>query len=531
MRVYDYVVIGGGSAGCVAAAGLARGSSASVLLLEAGPDHTAAPKILDADGYKETFANDAVFWERFSAPQATCGGQRLWLGSGRVTGGSGSVNAMVYTRGAREDFDEWPQGWRWPDVAPDFETLERVLRPHRRPPTAWTTACTSAAEQAGFRALEDLNTGDLSNVIGHEWMNADGEQRRSSYVAFLRDGGPLPNLTLETHARVHRLLFNAERQITAVEYRAGGTLATVQVRREVILSAGALETPRLLLLSGVGPGEELRRWGVPAVCEVPGVGRNLHDHPNVQLFFFGGRPVDTFFPQLYSFYRTNPDVPLPAGQSDTCYVYWPAISAMKQAAQRMLPAMVLPPAWYRPRWKSLIRRGLDLAFGVPGVRSFVNRLFGIVVILGKPWSRGRLTLASTDPEATAVIDPAYYSDPRDMQTMLLGVRKAREIAARGGLAAWKARELAPGPGRRSDQALARWVQRNTITTFHYAGTCRMGTGPDAVVDARLSLHGVRGVRVADASVIPWTPVSALNAPSMLIGLRAARFALEAGERP
>lgn len=514
MDSYDYVVIGGGSSGCIVAAELAD-SGASVLLLEAGPHAEEHPETLRADGYKDAFANDALIWERFSDPQ------RVFMGSGSVLGGSGSVNGMVYTRGAKQDYAEWPAGWQWDDVCDDFAAIEKRLRLNRREATAWTEACISSARACGFEERADLNDGELANVIGYEWMSYEDNQRRSSYVAFIRDAPDRPNLHIRTGALVHRILFK-ERRAVAVAYECAGELQQAAVAREVVLCAGALETPKLLMLSGVGPADVLRNAGVALVHNARGIGENLHDHPNVPVFFRTTRDVDCYHPQLYSFFRTNPSSALPEGQSDTCYVFWPAPSAMKEATQRMLPTK-LPARLYGSPLRGLLRKGVGWAFSNKPVQRFVEHLFGIIIILGKPRSRGWLRLQSSDPRAQALIDPAYFEHPSDMQTMVLGIRKARRLAASAGLADWGSRELMPGKRKESDEALANWVRGNAITTYHYAGTCRMGTDRNSCVDTELRLRGVQGVRVADASAVPTTPVSAMNAPSMLVGYRAAQF--------
>jgi choline dehydrogenase len=526
MSRYDYVVVGGGSAGSIVAAELSADPRVSVLLLESGPDPEAHPETLSADGYKDAFANDALIWERFSSRQARCGGQRLFLGSGTGLGGSGSVNAMVYTRGDARDYDEWPAGWRWADVAADFAALEARLRPRRRAPTRFTERCIAAACEVGFARKEDLNDGDLSGVLGYEWMNFEGEARRSSYVAFLREARQRPNLTVVTGARAERLVFDADRRAVAVRYRAGGAAVEARVGREVVLSSGALETPKLLLLSGVGPGQALRAVGVPQVIEHGQVGANLHDHPNVPLFFVGGEAVDCFHPQLYGFHRANPESDLAAAQSDTCYVFYPARSSMKQAMLRLLPGKLLPQRLYRPGLRRLVRGAVKAAFAARPLARFVERVWGIVVILGKPKSRGTVSLTSANPADPARIDPAYFERDEDMRTLLAGVRLARRIAGARPLAEWGSTELFPGRRTEDDVALRRFIARNVITTYHYAGTCRMGDDEGAVLDARLRLRGLSGVRVADASAIPSTPVAAMNAPSMLVGYRAARLIRE-----
>lgn len=520
--VADYVIAGGGSGGSVAA-GVLADAGASVILLEAGPSADEHPRTLDADGYKDTFVDDGVFFDRFSEPQPAAARQRIFLGTGRVLGGSGMVNGMVYTRGARDDYAEWPAGWRWDDVVSDYEALEARLRLHRRAPTRFTEACVRAAEATGFRRSEDFHDGLLGNTVGYEWMSYEGDRRRSSYVAYVRGR---PEIDVRTRAEVRRVLFEGTRAV-GVEVEVGGCIETIRARREVILAAGALETPKVLLLSGIGPGAALSAHGLPVLADRAEVGANLHDHPNVPTFFRSTAEVDFHTPQLYSFFRTLPDAALPPGQSDTCYVFWPARSAMKEATQRVLPGQVLPPALYRGGAKHALRGAIGMAFGLGAVRRFVEHLFGIIVILGKPRSRGAVTLGSADPRAPARVDPRYLSHGDDLRTLVEGVRLARRIAGAPALAEVGARELMPGKGTRSDEAIARYVEKNLITTYHFAGTCRMGEDERAVVDTTLRVRGVEGLRIADASVVPTTPVSAMNAPSMLVGLRAAKAALAA----
>ena len=523
MDEYDYIVVGGGSAGCIVAAELASDPSNRVLLLESGPAAEEHPETLIASGYKEAFINDAVMGERFSVPQVHSARHRIFAGTGTVMGGSGSVNGMVYTRGSREDYAEWPQGWHWDDVQDDFKAIEKTLRPHRRPATKWNEACIASAQEHGFTLKDDLNDGNMSNVIGYEWMSYEGEDRRSSYVSFIKDAGERANLRVLTVARAHRVVFNAEKRASAIEFEHAGVLKRATAAREIILCAGALETPKLLMLSGLGPSEHLRAFGIPVVADQPAIGNGLHDHPNVPVFFKAKKDIDCFYPQLYSFFRTNEDSDLPATQSDTCYVYWPAPSAMRQMVQRMLPPMVIPHALYGPRSRQMVRSVVGAAFKVGALQRFADHMFGIIVILGKPKSRGTLRLQSTDVTRQALIDPAYYSHPEDMETMVRGVRIARTIGGAGGLAQWGAKELMPGKRVKSDSVIASYVRKNTITTYHFAGSCSMGTSESHAVDPQLRLRGVNGLRVADASVIPWTPVSALNAPSMLIGYRCAKL--------
>ncbi len=520
----DYVVVGGGSSGCVVAASLARGG-ATVTLLEQGERAEANPETLRADGYKEAFINDRLMIQRFSVPQAGCGGRRLFLGSGRGMGGSGGINAMVYTRGAREDFDAWGVGWGWDDVAGAFEEVERVLDVRRRAPTSFTETCIESAEHVGFRRKEDLNDGDLSGVLGYEWMNYRGADRRNSYVAFVRDSQP-PTLEVRTGALARRVLLDERRAAAGVEYEADGVVRTVRARREVVVAAGALESPKLLALSGIGPAATLRAAGLDVLVDLPGVGANLHDHPNVTLFFLGRSDVDCEYPQLYGF------APLGARASapDACFVFYPARSSLKEGMMRMLPAMLLPErGGQAPR---LVRSAVGALFGRPLVERFVRRIFGIVVILGKPKSRGAVRPRSPHPRDAALIDPAYFAHPADLEAMVEGVSVARRLAAAPALDRFGARELIPGPMGVGRRGVESFVRSNSMTTYHYAGTCKMGDSgdADAVVDRRLRVRGVERLRVADASIMPVAPVAALNAPSMMIARRAARFCLEDAAR-
>ncbi|NUO47840.1 MAG: GMC family oxidoreductase [Polyangiaceae bacterium] len=518
---YDYVVVGGGSSGCVAAATLAE-SGARVLVLEQGDRAEETPETLRSDGYKDAFVNDRLMIERFSVPQTGCGKRKIFLGSGRGAGGSGAINAMVYTRGSREDFDAWGEGWRWDDVVPDFEAVEQKLDPRRREPTSFTETCIRAAESTGFRRKADLNDGDLSRVLGYEWMNYRGGERRNSYVAFVKDA-PRPNLELRTGARVRRVLFDRGRTAYGVEYDHDGVRRTSKAKVEVVLAAGTLETPRILQLSGVGPGALCAEHDIEVVHDLRGVGANLHDHPNVTLFFRASREIDCFYPQLYGFLRLR-ETP---GEPDSCLVFYPARSSLKEGMMRMLPAMALPEAMHNagtaPR---AMRTAISGLFERPFVERFVRNVWGIVVILGKPKSRGTLRIRSPHPLDAPAIDPAYFAESEDFDVMLKGVEAARRIAKTDAAKELGARELLPGPMGATAGGVAAFVRNNSMTTYHYAGTCALGDGPDSVVDRRLRVRGIDRLRVADASVMPIAPVAALNAPSMMIGRRAARFALE-----
>lgn len=522
---YDYVVVGAGSSGCIVAARLAQANIGSVLLIEAGDLAENNPETLSADGFIHAFANDNVIWDRMSAPQNHCNNRSLYLGSGKGMGGSGSVNGMVYTRGDKQDFAQWPKGWHWQNVEPYFEKIEKTLRVKPRSPTVYNDHCIAAAKLAGFKHKDKLIDGDLCGHLGYQTMNYDGSQRRSSYVAYLKDQNQ-PNLTVKTQSKARQLIFDKSKTIIGVIYRQKHSDHYARIGKEIILCSGALETPKLLMVSGVGPKAELKKHGIDIVHLSPQVGKNLQDHPNVCLFYKARQSPDSRYPQLYGFHRANPLSKLPKEQADTCYVFYSAPASLKQSMKRMLPAVLLPSSLFHHKTlRNLLRSAVDLVYRLPVVKTFLSQLYGIVVILGKPESRGTITLTSNDPDAPAQISPNYYQSETDIQTMLNGVKLAKQIAAQSPLQEYGNLGLVKAARTTNDAKIKHWIKNATMTTFHYCGSCKMGESENDPVDTHLRLRGVNGVRIADASVIPEIPVSALNAPSMMIGLRASEFIL------
>jgi choline dehydrogenase len=522
---YDFIIVGAGSSGSVVAGELARRSDASVLLVEAGPAADNNPDTLSADGFKYCFANDNVMHDRFSEKITGLNGRSVYQGTGWTMGGSGSVNGMVYTPGDKQDFTSWPKDWQWDDICPYFLRLEQRLQPQSRRPTEFTEAAIEAACLSGFSHKDGLTDGDLKGFIGHNAMNYQGDRRQSSYAAYIHNQD-LPGLHIIDEALVHKILIEDGRAV-GVELEQRGGRRTVNANKEVVLAAGALETPKLLMLSGVGPATVLDEFDIPLQLAQPAIGRDLHDHPNVCMFFRGKQKTDFGYPQLYAFDRVNSLSGLADGQPDTCFAFFSAPITLKQSMYRMLPALALPASLYKKSWaRKIFRKIVDLLFYLPKVETFVDQLYGIVVILGKPESRGFLTLRSGDARDQALINPAYYQHPDDLLTMIRGVKRAQQIASQEQMKAWGNLPLSTGGKTRRFTSLKSWIANATMTTFHFCGSCKMGDDDDCPVDHRLKLKGIADLRIADASVFPEIPVSAINAPSMMVGLRCADFIMQ-----
>ncbi|WIX83677.1 GMC family oxidoreductase N-terminal domain-containing protein [Amycolatopsis carbonis] len=494
---YDYVVVGGGTAGCVVAARLSEDTDSRVLLLESGgPDSKA--EISDPPAWPSVWGTEVDYGYR-TVPQAGTGGAAHDWPRGHTLGGSHSINAMVHLRGHRGDFDQWARmgctGWDYDSVLPYFRRMESVpgrdarfrgtdgpLRPApSAAPNPLSQVFVDAAVAAGHPRADDFNGADGEGAGWHDLSIADG-MRQSTAAAYLRPiRDARPNLTVATGARAHRLLFDAD-QCTGVEYRQDGAGHTVYADREVILSAGTVDSPRLLLLSGVGPAADLEYAGVDVVHDLPGVGRNLHDHPLCNVVYEAAQPIppgNTNHAETSMVWRSDPSLTGPDMQLMFMHVPFGP------------PALPAPP------------------------NSFT---FGLATV---PQARGAVRIAGPDPSAQPLIDPNYLGAERDVLRLVDAVAVAREIAAAHPFDAWRGKELHPGPDARDQHSLREFVTRATGTYFHPVGTCAMGTGPGAVVDLDLRLRGVRGLRVADASVMPRIVCVNTNAATIMIGEKAA----------
>jgi choline dehydrogenase len=500
---FDHVIVGAGSAGCALAHRLSANPSLRVLLVEAGGSDR-SPLIRAPGGLLPIMVSGAFNWGYVSTPQKHLNDRVLYLPRGKVLGGSSSTNGMVYCRGTRSDYDEWSRlgnpGWSYAELLPYFRRAEthelgesayhggsgplRVGRPQVKHPLA--RAFVEAGQQAGYPYNDDTN-GALRVGFGPTDVTAWRGRRQSSSVAYLRPARRRPNLAVITKALVTRVLFEGRRAV-GVELARRSRLERVRAAREVILSAGALNSPKLLLLSGVGAGAQLRAHGIPEVLDLPGVGENLHDHlathvklrsrvPNSLFKYFG--PLQGALAVFrYVAFREGP-------------LADPGMEAVAFVASS--PELPDPDLKFHFLMALYRNNGREL---IP------EHGFGVHVNAVKPRSRGSLRLASADPAAPPLVDQNYLSEPNDLAVMRAGIRIAREVFRQRAFDPYRGEELDPGAQALSDTGLDAYVREKSEADYHSVGTCRMGDDALAVVDAELRVRGLEGLRVVDASVMP-----------------------------
>jgi choline dehydrogenase len=488
--------VGSGSAGAVVARRLAD-CGAHVLLLESGgPD--SAPEIHDASQFFRLW-DTAAAAHHVTEPQAQLGGRRLEWTFGHVLGGSSSINGMAWVRGAPADYDHWAYlgnaGWGYEDVLAhdrrieDFDRGPSDVHGAGGPihissdwqPSPIHTAVVAAAGEQGIPLNADLNGRDPYGAAYLQY-NIRAGRRQSTSATYLAGAGAQLEVLTGAHAR--RLRFDGSRCV-GVEWERGGRLERAYASSEVVLSAGVIGSPTLLLLSGIGPAHELAELGIEVVAESAGVGGNLHDHVHVPLVYTTERPI------------AEAGGGIPSMQS---YITW-------RTDARLLAPDMQTAVFAEPVYR-------DGTHGPP-------RGLTLAVTLVRPASRGRLRLRSADPAAPPWLDPATYECRADLAVMCAALRLNRAIARGAALREWGARELYPGPAVEDEGALVAYIRERTWTAFHQVGTCRMGIDADAVVDPQLRVRGVDGLRVADASIMPAVTSGNTNAPSVMIGEAAA----------
>nr|WP_241014505.1 GMC family oxidoreductase N-terminal domain-containing protein [Burkholderia sp. Ac-20379] len=523
---FDYVIVGAGTAGCVLANRLSEDPDVSVLLLEAGGKDD-YHWIHIPVGYLYCIGNPRTDWLYKTQPEAGLNGRALSYPRGRVLGGSSSINGMIYMRGQREDYDDWARltgdaGWAWDSVLPVFRRSEdhhggasdmhgagglwRVEKQRLR----WEIleAFSQAAQQTGVPATDDFNRGDNTGV-GYFEVNQKRGVRWNASKAFLRPALSRSNLTIITGAQAERLVFEGAR-CRGVEYRGGGQAFVANARAEVIVASGAVNSPALLELSGIGDAQRLRALGIAVQRDLPGVGENLQDHLQLRSAFrvSGVRTLNTLSAHWWG--------KLAIGAEYLLRQSGPMAMAPSQLGvfTRSDPSMARADLEYHVQPLSLER------FGEPLHR---YDAFTASVCNLRPTSRGSIHIASPDAFAAPAIAPNYLSTDEDRRVAANALRLTRRIAAAPALARYRPEEVLPGTRYQTEAELAEAAGAVGTTIFHPVGTCRMGRAddPQAVVDSRLRVRGVAGLRIVDASVMPLITSGNTNSPTLMIAERAS----------
>ncbi|QGZ64316.1 GMC family oxidoreductase [Paraburkholderia acidisoli] len=537
---YDYIIVGAGSAGCILAERLSASGRHSVLLLEAGgPDKGFWFKI--PIGFAKLYYNKAYNWMYYSEPEPELGGRQIYAPRGKVQGGSGSINAMIYVRGAARDFDDWAAagnpGWSYQDVLPYFRKLES----HPLGNTTWHGAngpvhitpmrdgahpiCASfieGCEQLGYERNDDFNGARLEGVGIYD-VNTRNGKRDSSSVAYLHRAGHRPNLTIEHHARATRVLFDAAKQrATGVEIVQQGVTRTFHANREVIVAAGAVDSPKLLQLSGVGPRALLAKHGVEMVHELPAVGQNLQDHLCASFYYrarvktlndsFSSWMSQLKFGLQWLFARSGP-FSMSVNQSGGFF---------RTNAGEAHPNMQI---YFNP-----------LSYRIPKsnrAKLTPEPYSGFLVCFNpcRPTSRGSVEIASNSVEDAPKIRGNYLSTQKDRDEAIAGSRLVRKLMQAKALQAVTESEVTPAGEVTDDASMLQFFREQSGSIYHLCGSCAMGPDPQtAVVDARLRVHGLDGLRVVDASVFPNITSGNTNAATMMVAEKGADLILEDADR-
>ena len=530
--IHDFVIVGAGSAGCVLANRLTEDGRHTVLLLEAGP-RDRYPWIHIPIGYGKTMFHPVYNWSFHTEPEPGLNDRRVYWPRGRGLGGSSSINGLIYVRGQPEDYDGWAalgnRGWGWREVLPYFRKSEHNTRGgdnhHGADGPLWCSdigephelmeAIIAAAETLGVSRNDDFN-GARQEGVGYYQLFTRRGRRCSSATAYLRPAEKRPNLRVKTNAHATGVVVEGGRA-TAVRYLQGGVEKTARAAREVILAAGALQSPQLLQLSGIGPGAFLQQLGIPVVNDLPGVGENLQDHLQFRLMYKVRRPI-----------TTNDELRTLSGKL-RIGLKWlllrrgPLAIGINQGGlfTRVLPESTRPDVQFH-----FATLSAEMAGGAP--HAWPGCTFSVCQL--RPESRGTVAIKSRDPLEPPALRPHYLARETDCRCAIAGIRFGRRLAAAPALADCIAEEYRPGASLTSDGELLEFARNHGATIFHPAGTCRMGGDPMAVVDERLRVHGVSRLRVVDCSIMPTLTSGNTHVPVVMIAEKAADMIREDARR-
>lgn len=532
---YDFIIIGAGSAGCVLANRLSADPSHKVLLIEAG-GRDANPLFRLPMLMGKLFHSGIYNWHYHTEPEPFLNGRSLYWPRGKVLGGTSTINGMIYVRGNRHDYDRWAQmgssGWSYDEVLPAFRRSEAHVQ--RRDEyhngegeltvcraRGWNTLLdvfNEAGGQAGHPLNDDFNGADQEGFGRYDFTISKGKRCSTAY-AFLRPVKNRRNLTIVTRAQTQRIIVENGRAV-GVEFRQKNGIRRVHADREVILSAGVVNSPQILMLSGIGPADELAKFNIRSVQDLPGVGKNLQDHVDCVMAYECPQPV-TLYSDLRADKLTWSVIQgMLFGKGIATTFPYEAGAFVKSRSDLTAPDIQL-------HFMPALEKTANLHFPNPFKKVPVEANHGFSIRVGpvNPESRGEITLRSDNPMEPPKINANYLQTDFDVRTMIDAIRMTREIINQKAFDKYRGRELAPGPTVDSDSDMVKWLRANAMTTFHPVGTCKMGNDPMAVVDNRLKVRGIDGLRVADASIMPIISSGNTNAPAIMIGERAADFIL------